>query len=357
MRSTQFATRTVVLAALLLSVGGCSIDGWYPQIKFKRTVELQHPMQPGTTLAVSTASGSIDAAGQETGHAQVVATIIARAGSEEEAQELAEAVEIGFEETAERLEIKADRPRTDRNRSISISYEITLPRQSHVECNNASGSIHVMGLDGNVKAHAASGSVKAARVEGSVRLDSSSGSVRCEQVEGGDIRLASASGSVRLSKASNAGACDLHSSSGSATATNVQADSIKAGSASGSVTLTDAQAEAIDLHASSGRVKAEGITCSRLAAESVSGNVSVAFAPSAPSDVVVDVGATSGSVTLVVPPGFAGQVDLSAISGSVNVDLPITVQGRIDKRHVRGSIGEGSGRLTARTASGSIRIR
>lgn len=357
MRSTQFAVWTVALAVLLLSVGGCSIDGLYPQIKFERTVELQHAMQPGTTLAVSTASGSIDVAGQETDHAQVVATIVARAGSEEEAQELAEAVEIGFEETAERLEIKADRPQTDGNRSISISYEITLPRQSHVECNSASGSIGVTDLNGNVKAHAASGSVKAARVEGSVRLDSSSGSVRCEQVEGGDVRLASASGSVRLLKASNAGVCDLHSSSGSARASDVQADSIKVGSASGSVTLADAQAEAIDLHASSGPVKAESITCSRLTAESVSGSVSVVFSPSAPSDLVAEVGATSGSVTVVVPPGFAGQVDLSASSGSVNVDLPVTVQGRIDKRHVKGTIGEGSGRLTAHTASGSIRVK
>ncbi len=357
MRSTRFAVWAIALAGVLLSVGGCSLDGWYPQIKFERTVELQHPMQPDTTLAVSTASGSIDVAGQETDHAQVVATIVARAGSEEEAQELAEAVEIGFEETAERLEIKADRPRTGRNRSISISYKIASPRQSHVECNSASGSIEVTDLNGNVKAHAASGSVRAARVEGSIRLDSSSGSVRCEQVEGGDIRLASASGNVRLSKASNAGACDLHSSSGSATASDVQADSIKVGSASGSATVTEAQAETINLHASSGRVKAEGITCSRLTAESVSGNVSVVFSASAPSDILADMGATSGSVTVVVPPGFAGQVDLSAVSGAVNFDLPVTVQGRIDRRHVSGSIGEGSGRLTIRTASGSIRVK
>lgn len=357
MRSTQFAVWTVALAALLLGVGGCDFGNWYPQVKFERTVELQHAMQPGTTLAVSTASGSIDAAGQETDTAQVVATIVARAGTEEEAQELAEAVEIGFEETAERLEIKADRPKTGGGRSISISYEITLPRQSHVECNSASGSIDVRDLNGNVKSHAASGSVKAARVEGSVRLDSSSGSVRCEQVEGGDIRLGSASGSVRLSKASNVGVCDLHSSSGSATATDVQADSIKLGSASGSVTLIDAQAEAIDMNASSGPVKGEAIACSHLTAKSVSGSVSVALSPSAPSDIVVDAGATSGSVTVVVPPGFAGQVDLSAISGSVTIDLPVAVQGRIDRRHVKGTVGEGSGRLTIRSASGSIRVK
>ncbi len=357
MRSTQFAVWTVALAALLPAVGGCDLGNWYPQVKFERTVELQHAMQPGTTLAVSTASGSIDAAGKETDQAQVVATIVARAGTEKEAQELAEAVEIGFEETAERLEIKADRPKTGGGRSISISYEIALPRQSHVECNSASGSIDVTDLNGDVKAHAASGSVKAARIEGSVGLGSASGSIRCEQVEGGDIRLGSASGSVRLSKASNAGVCDLHSSSGSAGASDVQADSIKVRSASGSVTLTDAQAEAIDLNASSGSVKAAGIICSRLAANSVSGRVSVAFAPSAPSDLVVDAGATSGSVTLVVPSAFAGQVDLSAVSGSVNVDLPVAVQGRIDRRHVSGSIGEGSGRLTIRTASGSIRVK
>jgi len=104
---------TFVLTALLLSVGGCGMyaDGWWPRATAERTVELERPLEAGSTLGVSTASGSIDVAGQEAGAAHVVATIRAHAASEEEAQELAEQVTVRFEEHGSKVEVKADRPR------------------------------------------------------------------------------------------------------------------------------------------------------------------------------------------------------------------------------------------------------
>ncbi len=340
MKSREFVTHSVVAAAVLLFVGGCTLDGeWDSRVKFERRVELQHGMQPGTTLAVSTPSGSIDAKGDETDEAQVVATIQARAATEEEARDLAEQVEIRFEEAANRLAVKADVPVLHDNRSVSISYQIAVPRRASIECDSASGSIHVAGLEGNVKAHSASGSV------------------RCEKVEGGDAYLDTASGGVRLSDASNLGACELHSSSGSAVASNVEAGSIRASSASGGVVLTDAQAKTINLHSSSGSVKAESVACARLSAESVSGNITVTFLPTAPSDVVADMSSGSGSVHVVTPKGFAGRLEMSTGSGSVETDLPVTIKGRISKRQISGFISEGTGSISARTTSGSVRVR
>ncbi len=358
MKSREFVTYGIVAAVVLLLAGGCTIDGeWGPRVKFERTIELQHGMPAGATLAVSTPSGSIHAKGEETDEAHVVATIQARAATEEEARDLAEQVEIRFEEAANRLALKADVPVLHNHRSISISYQIAMPRQAGIECDSASGSIDVAGLEGNVKAHSASGSVKAGHIKGSVRLTSASGSVRCEKVEGGDAYLDTASGGVRLSDASNLGACELHSSSGSAAASHVQAGSIRASSASGSVVLTDAQAKTINLHSSSGSVKAESVACTRLSAESVSGNVTVAFRPTAPSDVVADMSSGSGSVYVVTPKGFTGRLEISTVSGSVETNLPVTVKGRLSKRQISGFIGEGSGSITARTASGSVRVR
>ena len=358
MSSRGFVIGLVVVAAML-TIGGCVIDGsgWGPQVKYERTVELQHAMQAGSTLTVSTASGSIDTRGQETDQVQAVATIQARAGTEEEARELAEGVVIRFEEAADKLAIKADMPVQQRNRSISISYKITQPRQTGIDGESASGSLRVMDLDGNVAAHTASGSVAAERIKGSTRLTSASGSVRGEQVSNGDVKLESASGGVHLSDATGIGACELHSSSGSATARNVQAESIRMSSASGHVTLDEAQAKTMNLHSSSGGVKAESIVCSRLNAESSSGGVSAAFSRAAPPDVVADMTSGSGSVRVVLPPGFAGWVDLSTTSGSLDTDLPITLKGSISKRRVSGSVGQGSGRLTARAVSGSVRVR
>ncbi len=335
----------VVMTALVLSVGGCIIvrdgewDGgpWNQRAKFERTVELQHPMAAGGTLVVSTSSGSIETTGQETDQVQAVATITARAANEEEAQKLAEQVEISFQESGDKLEIKADKPVLRRSR-ISISYNITMPRQTGIDCESGSGSLKVKDLTGNVNAHTGSGSVEAARIKGAIRLRSGSGSVHGDNVGGGDVDLDTGSGGARLSEASAVGTCRVHSSSGPVHVQHVQAESIRMDSGSGGVT-------------------GEDLNCARLNAGSGSGHVSVAFSPSAPNNLVADVGSGSGGVRVVLPPGFAGRVDLSTGSGSVHIDQPVTVRGDLGKRHVIGAIGEGTGSLTAHTGSGSIEVR
>ncbi len=331
----------VVSIVTLLSVGGCIIidgSGWGDShARFEKTVEIQHPMQPGSTLSVSTSSGSIDVTGQDTDRTQVVATIRARAATEEEAQELAEQVQIRFEETGTNLEIQADKPSLHSNRSISISYVITVPRQTHLNGKSSSGSLKLRDLTGNIDAHASSGSVEAARINGAVSLGSSSGSVHCDTVSG-DINLRSTSGSVRVANVSQANTCRAHAVSGSVRLQRVQAGSINASTTSGSVT-------------------AEEINCTQFKAGSSSGSVNVAFSPSAPPDIAATLSASSGSVNVTLPPEFAGRVDLSASSGGVHIDRPVTIQGDINRRHIVGIVGQGTGSLSAHTSSGSVTVR
>ena len=249
---TRMGKVVALVAALTLvsSVAGCIIvhDGeweggpWSQRAKFERTVELQHAMPAGGTLVVSTASGSIETTGQETDQVQVVATIQARAATEEEAQQLAEQVEIRFQESGGKLEIKADKPTLRRSR-ISVSYNIIAPRQTSLDCESASGSLKVRDLTGNVNARTASGSVEGARLTGTVRLRSSSGSVHAENVSGGDVDLDTASGGVRLSEASEIGTCRAHSSSGPVHLQRIQAQSIRMDSGSGGVTGEDLNCE------------------------------------------------------------------------------------------------------------------
>lgn len=342
-RIRRRVVQVVVVAAVLVSGTGCIVidaggGGWGGRARYERTVEVRHPMVSGSTLAVETSSGSIDITGQDADQAHVVATIQARAATEEEARELAEQVEIRFQEAGNKLEIKADKPDLGWRRSISISYVITVPRQTGAECASASGSIKLRDLTGNVTARTASGSAEGKQIKGFVKLHSSSGSVHAENVSSGDVDLDTASGGVRLSDASDVGTCRAHSSSGSVRIQRVRADSVRMDSSSGSVT-------------------GEDLNCTQLKAGSGSGHVSAAFSPSAPNSVVADVGTSSGGINIVLPPGFAGRVDLSVASGSVHINQPVTVRGDIGRRHIRGTIGDGTGSLTAHTSSGSISVR
>ncbi len=340
MKPRKLVIYMFVLIAAILSIGGCNGQfGNWPQAHYERTVALQHAMADGSTLGVSTASGSIDIEGLEVTEARVVATIRGQAPTEEEARELAEGTKIRFEPVGDRVTIKANTPGTGGRRSVSISYRIVVPRRTSVECDSASGSIETANLQGSVRATAASGSVAG------------------EAVHGGNVHMSAASGSVRLSNASELSSCELRSSSGQASGEHIQADRIRMSSSSGSVELRDARAQEIDLRSSSGSVNAGDVDCSRLTAETASGRASVEFSRSAPADVTASVTSISGDASVVAPSGFAGRVEMSTTSGSVHCDMPLTVQGRINSRHLNGTIGQGTGSLTLRTTSGSVRIQ
>jgi DUF4097 and DUF4098 domain-containing protein YvlB len=318
---------------------------------------LEHTLGPGSILDASTTSGSIEVTGQETDGVHVVATIVARAATKENARNLAEQVSIQFEQTADGLGIKVDSPDLASLRFVSISYKIIVPRQTEIDCASASGAIDLADLIGDVNARAASGSIKAAGITGSVHLHSSSGSVSCDQIDRGDVYLESMSGGVHFTDGSTLGICQMGTASGSVTGRHIEANSIRLSSASSGVTLSDAQADVINLHSSSGLLTAKEISCERLQADSTSGRVSIAFAPDAPGDVAAGVKSGSGSVSVAMPRDFAGHVNLRASSGTVRMSQPVTVVGKPAKNHVSGTIGSGSGTLLVRAGSGAIRVR
>jgi DUF4097 and DUF4098 domain-containing protein YvlB len=337
----RFVTQACVLTAVTLAVGACNIEmsNW-SQAHYERTVELQHAMADGGTLAVSTASGSIDVAGQAVSELRIVATIRGQAPTEDEAREMAEATEIRIEPSGDRVTIKADTPKQGNGRSVSVSYDVVVPTKTSVEC------------------HSSSGGVKAAGLQGNVRADTASGSVTCQSIRGGDVNMGSCSGSVELSDGTELGSCELHTSSGRAAAERVQAERIQISSTSGSVEVREARAPTIEMRGTSGRVEGRDIDCSNLSAESSSGGVSVEFSPTAPGDVTATLGSISGSVSVVPPRDFAGRIELSTTSGSVQTDhLAVTIQGRVSTKHLSGTVGNGNGSLTLRTTSGSVRVR
>ncbi len=357
MRSKRWIGQTLVAAVAMLIATGCSTVDESLRAKAERTVELERALAPGSQLAVSTTSGSIVATGQETDRVHVKALIVARAATKERARELAERIAVRLENRAGGLQVEVDRPTPASKKSISVRYEIIVPRQTDIDAASASGPIEMTDLIGNPTARTGSGSIKASRITGSVRFQSSSGPVSCREVNRGDVQLESASGSVRLTDGSTLGVCQLGTMSGSITCQRLDARTIRMSSSSSPVTLRDAQADLIHLHSGSGPISAREISCEQLQAESTSGGVGVAFSPDAPSDVIAGLTSGSGGVSVVMPRDFAGQVDLRASTGTVRMRQPITPRGRPGKDHISGTLGTGSGSLLVRSTSGAIRVR
>ncbi|MGP4026931.1 DUF4097 family beta strand repeat-containing protein [Actinomadura sp. 3N407] len=143
-------------------------------------------------------------------------------------------------------------------------------------------------------------------------------------------------------------------------------------SASGDVTL-DEVAGAIDANTVSGAIEAQGLdgtvsftsvsgdlslaggSLDHLAARAVSGRIAADVTLT--GDSRVDVNTVSGEVALRIPESTGAQVTLNSAAGRIETSFPeLGRQERPVARSVTGKLGDGSGRLTVNTVSGSITL-
>ena len=393
LRSSQHAFAGL-WTLLLLAGAGCDVEmgNWCPA-RYEKIVDRDTTLASGSTLDVDTSSWSVTITWTEGSECSVSATITARAPSKEEAQELGEQVTIRLEQAGGTLKVRADKPKLRNNRSISVSYVITAPRQTNVQCHSAYGSLELANLEGTVNAktgsgsikaedirgaanldtsygsitctnvvgqevtlHSGSGSITASDIKGTARMDSSYGSVKCERFSDGDLSLKSGSGRITVADATF-GKCEASSSYGPVTGQRLEGNAIKLRSSSGSVDLADGTADTMDLSSSYGRVKAMQITTSDLKAHSGSGSIDVDCAPACPAELTADVKTSYGNIDFGAPSGFSGRVHLTTHYGSVRTDRPITISGEITRRRIAGTLGDGHGSLRLETSSGSIQLR
>ncbi len=184
---------------LLLIVSGCVIRmGDWPRAKYEKTIKLQAPMESGSILVANTSYGSITVRGANTTDCSVFATIRVQAPSEEEAAEIAEKVKIELEPAGKTLTVRADEPHVKNKRSISISYQITVPVQTNIECASSYGSIETADTNGYVKAHTSYGSIECKNINGQIQVDTSYGGVDCREIISDELTAGSCYGNIDI---------------------------------------------------------------------------------------------------------------------------------------------------------------
>ncbi len=149
------------------------------------------------------------------------------------------------------------------------------------------------------------------------------------------LALSSTSGSIRVASVS-AAEFSAHTTSGSVHAVAVNAEQSEASSVSGSIRIGSLSGD-LTTHTTSGSIK---VACRKTPDR-------------------LDAKSTSGSVDLSLPADASFTLEARSTSGTVTCKFPIAITE--DRRgggsHVlSGKVGSGSGRVLARTTSGSIRI-
>ena len=282
---------TVSIVGCVINLGSCSCNA-----KFDRVVELSEVLRADSKLYAQTSNGSINVTGTETEVCTITATINARSFTVEEAQLLAEQTEVRLEQTPEGLQTVIDRPKKKNRESISVQFEISVPRKTTLELRTSNGEIRVSSIEKAIDTQTSNGKIEITDVTGSVTAHTSNGRV----------------------------------------------------------TVTQANAERFDLHTSNGAITCEAITGDMKASTS-NGAIDVKYASDAAPATNIHLSTSNGSISVTTPKDYSAQVDASTSNSKIHTNIPITLQGELGKK-VKGTIGKGEGRLYLKTSNGSINI-
>jgi DUF4097 and DUF4098 domain-containing protein YvlB len=386
----------LLAVSLLVAASGCNEEftssGTGNQSRFERTIVPQIALNGSDALDVLSKTGSITVTGADVTDCNVVAKVVAQAPTEEEAQTLAEQVEILGQPAGSTLKIRSKEPDLHDNRWISISYTITIPRKMNVRCDSGYGSLDVSHIEGRLDGKSGNGSIKVRDIQGQTSLSTAYGSIDCENVAGpsitlqsgnggisakglrgsvtaesaygsiacqdvanGDLKLRSGNGRILVTNASF-GVCEARSSYGAVAGKDLKGESVTLGSGNGSVEAENVQTKTLNLSSDYGAIRTAKITTSNLSATSGNGEIGIACS-SSPADLKARVRSSYGDVEFNAPSGFAGEVDLSTSYGTVRTTLPVTMKGEITGSKVVGKVGDGPGKIQIESGRGSVDLK
>ncbi len=195
---------TTLLTGCVIHLGSNSM-----RAKFERTVQLSEPLSPGSTFEAKTHNGSIKINGADVAECNLTATIITRAATDEEAQELSDKVNVTLVPSGNRLTVKIDKPTNLINKSVSVNLDVELPNQTDLKLITHNGGVALANITGKVNATTHNGKVTTENVTGTAELKTHNGSITCREISG-NSQLISHNGSVKAFYAESASStCDI----------------------------------------------------------------------------------------------------------------------------------------------------
>jgi DUF4097 and DUF4098 domain-containing protein YvlB len=287
--------------------------------KIERTVEKSFQVQPGVHLTVSTYGGEIRVDPSSDSVVKVVAKEHFHAGSEAEADEIMQKVDLTIEQRGNEVVATAVSRNTAGfhfgwSHDVHIDFIVTVPASASVNLKTSGGDIEVGDLGGSVRAHTSGGEIKLGKIVGDIDASSS----------GGDVELDEGHGAVKLS-----------TSGGNVTAGRLGGPS--------------------SLRTSGGDIKVDSVE-NTLDADTSGGNVRAGFEGALKGD--CSLATSGGEVKATVGPSVGFHLDAKTSGGDVNAaGVTITIdRGGMGKSTLSGDVNGGGPLLRLRTSGGDIDV-
>jgi len=297
------------LRVVIFAVGGLlwlAVTGvWAAEYtySYQKIIDIEQPV----VLHLSLVRGSVYISGSEDDRLIIEAVKRIRATDENEAEEVADHIEIKVEVSLEKIDINTNYLRMlSRSPSFwqkvlgagsdsygSVNYRISLPLKSSVQIRSMAADIELSSIEGEIQVDNTTGKTRGEFLFGPVTVRQPQGEIDLRWVEG-DIRIKSSSARITIQQ--SRGAIDL-------------------------TTLT--------------------------------GEVKILTELDSPRDYLVET--NSGSITFIIPEGSSGVLNIETQSGDVQTEMPVAVKS-FSRNRLVGEFGRGGPTIRLSSSSGDVTV-
>ncbi len=312
-------------------------------------------------LIIRNTSGLIEIEGAEVDRITIDATKHVRATDQEEAEEVADHIEIRVDKNGNKISIETrylkmrKAPGTFLEKLLgtgsdsfgSVDYKLIVPSNCEVDVENISGDIKISRLEMDCHITGSSGTIDISELNGRIDLETVSGRVELADIVG-DVDIAGTSADVLFG--SLKGNVDIRATSGKVNGQYLSG-SVTISVTSGSIDISNLYGDA--------RIKSQtgGIRIQQEAGSlelfTRTGNVDVQTELDSTRDFYVET--ESGRINFNVPETASGAVKLETVSGSINTELPLSIR-QFTKSKLVGNFGGDGPRIYLMTSSGDITL-
>lgn len=173
--------QTLLLTLLLIGFGG-AVYATSERSHATRTVDKTIPLAIGGSLRVENENGGIDVRSWNKPEIKLFARIRTGGRDDQEAEELLQEVDIKIESSGKHVDIYTDAPRRvfQGKRSVTVSYELTVPEKIDLDLRTVNGRVDVDGIAGEVRVTTTNGGVDVRRVDGAIQAATTNGGIHAE---------------------------------------------------------------------------------------------------------------------------------------------------------------------------------
>jgi beta-lactamase regulating signal transducer with metallopeptidase domain/DUF4097 and DUF4098 domain-containing protein YvlB len=146
--------------------------------KAEAKMHFTSPLIDGGLLIVENRVGAITVRGAATNECRLDILITAKAETKEEAEAMAQAVEMKYNSSDSRIFIKPVKPDNDKWENVDVAFEITVPQRANLQLGTDVGAALLRDVQGQIKVKTNVGAVTTRNVRGDINLETNVGDIQ-----------------------------------------------------------------------------------------------------------------------------------------------------------------------------------